>query len=84
MAETGFRATASGAALQGKGEQAADVLDAGFTDVVGAARFLALSRSKIYSLMDRGELPYAKMGKSRRIPKRALVEYAKRCLVAAE
>lgn len=35
---------------------------------VGAvAEHLALSRSKLYSLMDAGELPFVKFGKSRRI-----------------
>ena len=31
------------------------------------ARHLAISRSKIYSTMDAGQLPYIKLGKSRRI-----------------
>jgi excisionase family DNA binding protein len=31
------------------------------------ARHLSLSRSKIYQMMDRGELPYVKLGKSRRV-----------------
>jgi len=29
---------------------------------------LAVSRSKVYQMMDRGELPYVKLGKNRRIP----------------
>jgi excisionase family DNA binding protein len=33
---------------------------------------LSLSRSKIYQLMDRGELPYVKLGKSRRVPLEAV------------
>ena len=35
--------------------------------VTEVARCLSLSRSSIYQLMDRGELPYVKIGKSRRI-----------------
>lgn len=31
------------------------------------AKFLAISRSKTYQMMDNGELPYVKLGKSRRI-----------------
>ena len=31
------------------------------------ARHLAISRSKLYSTMDSGQLPYIKLGKSRRI-----------------
>jgi excisionase family DNA binding protein len=53
----------------------------GFVDVAEAGRFLHLSRAKLYQLMDDHELPYAKFGKARRIPRRALLEYANRCLV---
>jgi excisionase family DNA binding protein len=31
------------------------------------AAFLSLSRSKVYQMMDAGELPYVKLGKSRRV-----------------
>jgi excisionase family DNA binding protein len=31
------------------------------------ARFLSLSRSKVYAMMDAGELKYVKLGKSRRL-----------------
>ncbi|MDA1054802.1 MAG: helix-turn-helix domain-containing protein [Planctomycetota bacterium] len=40
--------------------------------VTEAARELSASRSLVYSLMDRGELAYVKLGKSRRIPRQAL------------
>ena len=33
--------------------------------------------------MDNQELAYAKFGKSRRIPKLALLEYGQRCMVGA-
>lgn len=39
----------------------------GLYTVLQVSRFLALSRSKVYSLMDQGILPYVKLGKSRRI-----------------
>ena len=52
----------------------------GFADVHQAAAFLSLSRASIYKLMECGDLLYAKFGKSRRIPWRALREYAERCL----
>jgi excisionase family DNA binding protein len=39
----------------------------GLYTVPQVAQFLALSRSKIYGLMDQGNLPYVKLGKSRRI-----------------
>ena len=32
-----------------------------------AARFLSISRSSLYLLMDRGELDYVKLGRSRRV-----------------
>lgn len=31
------------------------------------AEFLAVSRSKVYLMMESGELPYVKLGKSRRV-----------------
>ena len=48
----------------------------GLMTVSEAAGFLHLSRSSVYQLMDRGELPFVKLGRSRRIPRRALVELA--------
>jgi excisionase family DNA binding protein len=59
------------------GEMVAD----GFLSVAAAAAFLGVSRAKLYQLMDAGELSYAKFGKSRRIPKRGLHEYAAKCLI---
>jgi excisionase family DNA binding protein len=35
--------------------------------VSAVAQFLCLSRSKVYAMMDAGELPYVKLGKSRRV-----------------
>jgi len=58
------------------------VIEDGFVKVPEAARFLKLSRAKVYMLMDAGELAYAKFGRSRRIPRRALLEYATSCLVS--
>jgi excisionase family DNA binding protein len=55
----------------------------GFASVKEAGEFLSLSRSTIYDLMDRGELRYAKIGKSRRIPWAALEELAEKCVVGA-
>ncbi len=39
----------------------------GLQTVQAVAAFLSLSRSKVYQLMERGELPYVKIGKSRRL-----------------
>jgi len=55
----------------------------GLDSIASAIRFLSISRSALYSLMERGELPYVKIGKSRRIPHRALVELASRHLVVS-
>lgn len=54
-----------------------DLLTDGLMTVDEAAGFLRLSRPTIYGLMDAGKLGYVKIGRRRRIPKRALVELAK-------
>ncbi len=48
----------------------------GLMTIPETAVFLRLSRSTIYGLMERGELPYVCIGSSRRIPRRALVDLA--------
>jgi excisionase family DNA binding protein len=58
------------------------LIEGGFVEVNDAAEFLSVSRVTIYKLMDSGELAYAKFGRSRRIPKRALHEYAARQMVS--
>jgi len=60
-----------------------DLADEGFVTVPEAAEFLSISRAKLYLIMDSGNLVYAKLGRSRRIPRRALPRYAERCLVGA-
>jgi excisionase family DNA binding protein len=57
------------------------IVEGGFVEVPEAATFLSLSRASIYKLMDSGSLAYAKFGRSRRIPRRALLEYAERQIV---
>ena len=42
--------------------------DGGLGRVVAVAEFLDISRSKVYSMMEAGELAFVKLGKSRRIP----------------
>ena len=58
----------------------ADLVADGLMTVREAAGFLRLSRSTVYTIMDRGELPFVKLGRSRRIPRRALVALAARGL----
>ncbi len=48
----------------------------GLVDVGEAGRFLGVSRSTVYVLMEAAQLPYVKIGRARRIPRRALVELA--------
>lgn len=61
----------------------AELLGDGLVTVEAAARFLAVSRSTIYVLLGRGDLPSLKLGKARRIPKRGLVDYATRQIQGA-
>jgi excisionase family DNA binding protein len=49
--------------------------------VPDAARFLSSSRSFLYGLMEKGELEYVKIGRSRRIPEGPLAELVRRNLV---
>lgn len=39
---------------------------------IEAAEALRVSRSKVYELMNRGEIPYVRVGKARRVPVEAL------------
>jgi excisionase family DNA binding protein len=48
----------------------------GLVTVQDAAYFLGLGRTSVYSLMDAGHLSYIKLGRARRIPRRALLEFA--------
>jgi excisionase family DNA binding protein len=72
---------------QAVGEAEADprqaVLEGGFVGVEEARRYLCVSRTLLYSLMDGGQLAYAKIGKCRRIPRKALIAYAESRLVMA-
>lgn len=53
----------------------------GLDRIEDVQRFLALSRTAVYDLMDNGVLPWLKIGRSRRIPHRAVVAFAARNLV---
>lgn len=44
-------------------------------NVTEVAKYLNLCRSSVYNLMDTGQLPYAKFGRSRRIPWDAVEEF---------
>jgi excisionase family DNA binding protein len=53
----------------------------GMCTVAEASSFLSLSKSMVYQLMDKGDLAYAKFGKARRIPRKALVRFAGQSVV---
>jgi len=67
-------------ALAGNAGKKTDLTEDGFADVQEAAEFLSMSRSSVYKLMESGELRYAKFGKARRIPWKALHLFAERSL----
>lgn len=54
----------------------------GLVSVREAARFLDISKSKLYALMESGALRYVKFGKCRRIPRAALLNLAAANLVS--
>ena len=62
-------------------EENLDLVKRGMLRLSEAGDFLGISRSALYQLMERGELPYTKIGTSRRIPKQALMELAASGLV---
>ena len=53
-----------------------EIVDGGLERVADAARFLSVSKSLIYKLINSGVLPSVKIGNSRRIPIRAAHELA--------
>ena len=48
----------------------------GLVSIDEAMTFLSVGRSTLYELMERGLLSYAKIGRCRRIPKKALIDFA--------
>ena len=50
----------------------------GLLDAKEAAHFLGIGRTKVYDFMSSQDLPYVKLGKSRRIPKVALKIFAEK------
>ena len=50
----------------------------GLVTVATASKLLGLSRSTIYAMMDKGELPYVKLGRARRLVRRDLAELVER------
>ena len=65
-------------------DSAQNLVESGLVTVKDAARFLHISLAFTYELMARGDLPYTKLGRARRIPKKALIELAAKHLVKRE
>jgi excisionase family DNA binding protein len=59
--------------LKSKVEATQLLVGDGTMDVSSACEFTGLGRTYLYSLMDRGHLRYAKVGKRRLIPRAELV-----------
>ncbi len=55
----------------------------GLATVEQAARFLQISRAKLYLMMDKGDLAYVKIDKCRRLPWKALQELVQRLTIPA-
>jgi excisionase family DNA binding protein len=55
----------------------------GLASIPEVQAFLKVSRSTVYTIMNRGELPFVKFGKCRRIPWSALREYVDKHTVHA-
>jgi excisionase family DNA binding protein len=51
---------------------ATDVIERELVTVRDAANFLGLGVATVYRLMDKGQLPYVKLGRSRRISREDL------------
>lgn len=53
------------------------LFEEGLMTVAEASKFLRVGKSMLYDLMESGQLVYVKIGRARRIPKRALIDLAK-------
>ena len=55
--------------------EAETMVEQGMVSIPDAMAFLSVSRSHLYQLMDQRVIPWAKIGRSRRIPRAFLVSY---------
>jgi excisionase family DNA binding protein len=63
-------------------DNAKRVVGGGLLTVRQAARFLNISIAKTYALMADGELPFTRIGRCRRVPKRGVIALAAKNLTA--
>ncbi len=57
------------------------LVSGGLVNVREAEKIAGVKKSKLYQLMEKGEIPYCKIGAARRIPKKALIEFLARNLI---
>jgi excisionase family DNA binding protein len=62
-------------------ERSRELLVEGLDKIPEVACFLKISNSQVYALMQQGQLPYVKLGRSRRIPHVAVLDLATRNMV---
>jgi excisionase family DNA binding protein len=53
----------------------------GLCTVKDATKFWGIKKTLVYSLMERGDVPYVRIGRRRLIPKKVLVNYAAKNLI---
>ncbi len=51
------------------------IFDEGLLTVREAAQMLTVTKATVYNLMSAGKIPSTRVGRLRRIPRRALLEY---------
>ena len=73
-----------GSSRRGASRATDDLLDEGMLTVNEAAELLNLSRSKVYQLLAAGRLTSQKIDRTRRIPKRALLDFMRAHLQGGE
>jgi excisionase family DNA binding protein len=56
-------------------ERRRELASDGAMTIAEAVRFSSMGRTKIFALLAAGQLPYARIGRRRLIPRAALVEY---------
>jgi excisionase family DNA binding protein len=66
------------------GEQAAELVADGLASIPEASKFLGISRSKLYEMMERGELRFCKLGRNRKIPWAEVRNLAARSLIGVQ
>ena len=56
------------------------VVSEGLLTIAEVGAFLRVSRATVYNLMDSGQVPFIKVGRARRIPKQAVLQFAAQAL----